>query len=127
MKTPAPIVAALSLAAVALFLALPAAQAQNDADAVSAQAVSYSEPKLQQFADAYRSIVLLSQEYVPKLKAAADIEEAEALNKEAQGKMLAAIEKTGLSKEEYQQIAESLKNDPSLVERVNKLLKAGTE
>lgn len=117
MKTPARYFAAL-----ALLLALPLAQAQAPTDQASAQKVEYSEPQLQQFANAYRSIVLLSREYTPKLKAAADIEEAEAINREAQGKMLSAIEKTGLTKEKYQQMAASLKSDPSLVEKVNKLL-----
>ena len=119
MKTPA-----LCFAALALLLALPMAQAETDKNQVSAQKVSYSEPKLQQFADAYRSIVLLSREYAPKLKAAADIEEAEAINREAQGKMIGAIEATGLTKDEYQQIAGSLKSDPALLERVNKILQA---
>lgn len=117
MKIPA-----VLLTAFTLLLALPLAQAQSDAGQVSAQKVSFSQPQLEQFADAYRSIVILSREYAPKLKAAADIEEAEALNKEAQGKMIQAIEDAGLSKAEYQQIAEGLKADPSLVEKVNKIL-----
>lgn len=117
MKIPA-----VLLTAFTLLLALPLAQAQSDAGQVSAQKVSFSQPQLEQFADAYRSIVMLSREYAPKLKAAANIEEAEALNKEAQGKMIQAIEDAGLSKAEYQQIAEGLKADPSLVEKVNKIL-----
>lgn len=117
MKTPA-----ICLTALALLLALPPIQAQTPADQVSAQKVEYSEPQLQQFANAYRAIVILSREYAPKLKSAADIEEAEAINKEAQGKMLAAIQKAGLTKEQYQQIAASLESDPTLVEKVNKLL-----
>ena len=117
MKIPA-----VLLTAFTLLLALPLAQAQSDAGQVSAQKVSFSQPQLEQFAEAYRSIVMLSREYAPKLKAAANIEEAEALNKEAQGKMIQAIEDAGLSKAEYQQIAEGLKADPSLVEKVNKIL-----
>jgi len=117
MKTPA-----IVLAALALLLAMPLAQAQSDAAQATAQKVAYSEPQLQKFADAYRAIVLLSREYAPKLKAAADVNEAEAINREAQGKMIAAIEQTGLTKDEYQQIANSLKSDPTLVDRVNKIL-----
>ncbi|WP_346837794.1 DUF4168 domain-containing protein [Microbulbifer sp. SAOS-129_SWC] len=119
MKTPA-----LILAALTLVLALPTVQAQDGGAKASAQKVSYSEPKLQQFANAYRSIVMLSREYAPKLKAAADIKEAEAINTEAQGKMIAAIKAEGLSKDEYQQIAASIKADPSLLQRVNKILQA---
>ncbi|WP_237057257.1 DUF4168 domain-containing protein [Microbulbifer sediminum] len=125
MKIPAICIAALSL-----LLALPVAQAQNgEAAAATAQKVSYSEPQLQSFADAYRAIVLLSREYAPKLKAAENIEQAEALNKEAQGKMVAAIQQAGLTKDEYQQIATSLKNDPELVQRINGMLQkhAGSE
>ena len=117
MKIPA-----ICLAALALLLALPMAQAQNDAAQVTAQKVSYSDPQLQKFADAYRSIVMLSREYAPRIKAAADIKEAEELNREAQGKMIGAIEQAGLSKDEYQQIASSLRSDPALLERVNKIL-----
>ncbi|MFC6633323.1 DUF4168 domain-containing protein [Microbulbifer taiwanensis] len=121
MKTPA-----LFLTALALLAAVPFVQAQTDAAQVTAaQKVSFSDPQLQQFADAYRSIVILSREYAPKVKAATDIEEAEALNREAQGKMVDAIKKSGLSKELYQQIATSLKSDPALVERINKMLQQG--
>ncbi|WP_323846602.1 DUF4168 domain-containing protein [Microbulbifer magnicolonia] len=117
MKTPA-----ICFAALALLLVLPMAQAQTPVAEVRAQQTAYSDPQLQQFADAYRAIVVLSREYGPKLKGAADIEEAEAINREAQEKMVAAINKAGLSKEEYQAIASSLQSDPALVERVNKLL-----
>lgn len=115
-------ISAVLLTALSLLLALPLAQAQEGAAQVTAQKVSFSQPQLEKFAEAYRQIVILSREYAPKLKAAADIEEAEALNKEAQGKMLKAIQGTGLSKDEYQQIASGLKSDPSLVEKVNKIL-----
>ncbi|AOS95971.1 hypothetical protein AUP74_00501 [Microbulbifer aggregans] len=106
----------------ALLCVAPLAQAQGNAQPVAQAAANYSQPKLEQFANAYRSIVILSQEYAPKLKAAADIQEAEAINQEAQGKMVSAIQNAGLSKEEYQQIATSLKADPKLVERVNQIL-----
>jgi GTP1/Obg family GTP-binding protein len=106
----------------ALLFVIPLAQAQGTAQPVAQAAAKYTQPKLEQFANAYRSIVILSQEYAPKLKAAADIQAAEAINQEAQGKMVSAIQDAGLSKEEYQQIATSLKSDPSLVERVNKIL-----
>lgn len=108
MKIPAFCVALLSL-----LLALPFAHAQGN---------SYSEPQLQSFAQAYRAIVILSREYAPKLKAAENIEQAEALNKEAQGKMVAAINQAGLTKEQYQQIATSLKDNPQLVEKINAML-----
>ncbi|MEW5248315.1 DUF4168 domain-containing protein [Microbulbifer sp. 2201CG32-9] len=113
------------LALVALLLALPTAAVQ--AQTTEAKAPAYSEPKLQQFASAYQAIVVLSREYAPKLQAAADIQEAEAINREAQGKMVAAINQAGLSKEEYQQIAASLRNNPALLERVNKILQQAAQ
>ena len=119
MKIPAQFVALL-----ALLLALPMASIHAQSPQAAVQAKSYSQPVLQKFASAYRSIVVLSQEYAPKLKAAADIQEAEAINQEAQGKMVAAINDAGLSKDEYQEIATSLRNDPALLERVNKILQA---
>ncbi|WP_250461155.1 DUF4168 domain-containing protein [Microbulbifer litoralis] len=122
-------ISAVILTAFTLLLALPLAQAQEGGAPVTAQKVSFSQPQLEKFAEAYRQIVILSREYAPKLKAAKDIEAAEALNKEAQGKMIKAIQNSGLSKDEYQQIATGLKSDPSLVEQVNKILqeKADTE
>ncbi|WGL15929.1 DUF4168 domain-containing protein [Microbulbifer bruguierae] len=82
-----------------------------------------SDAQLQKFANAYRSIVTLSQEYAPQLKAAKDAAAAEAINVEAQSKMLAAVEGAGLSKEEYQGIASALQKDPALLQKVNALLK----
>ncbi|WKD49560.1 DUF4168 domain-containing protein [Microbulbifer spongiae] len=110
------------LALSALLLTVPVSLAQPAAPQTEVSKVSFSEPQLKQFAEAYRAIVVLSREYAPKLKAASDIREAEALNKEAQGKMVAAIEKTGLSKSKYQEIANSIKSNPALLEKVNKLL-----
>ncbi|QFT56688.1 DUF4168 domain-containing protein [Microbulbifer sp. THAF38] len=110
------------LALFALLFTVPFASAQTPSSQAEAPKASFSEPQLKQFADAYRSIVMLSREYAPKLKAAADIKEAEALNKEAQGKMVAAIEKAGLSKSKYQEIASSIKSNPALLEKVNKIL-----
>ncbi|GAA5525216.1 hypothetical protein Maes01_01781 [Microbulbifer aestuariivivens] len=117
MKT-APVLAAL----LALLLVTPLTQAQGSAQPAVQAIASYSKAQLEQFANAYRSIVILSREYAPKLKAAADIQEAEAINQEAQGKMVSAIQSAGLSREEYQQIATSLQSDPALVERINEIL-----
>lgn len=119
MKIPAQILALFTL-----LLTLPMASIHAQSPEAAAQTQSYSESALQKFASAYRSVVILSQEYAPKLKAAADIQEAEAINQEAQGKMVAAINNAGLSKDEYQQIVTSLRSDPALLERVNKILQA---
>ncbi|WP_444926129.1 DUF4168 domain-containing protein [Microbulbifer sp. TRSA002] len=110
------------LAVLAISLSVPMTFAQPATGQTTAPKASFSEPQLKQFANAYRSIVMLSREYAPKLKAAADIKEAEAINKEAQGKMIAAIEKAGLSKTKYQEIANSIKSNPALLEKVNKIL-----
>ncbi|AQQ66611.1 hypothetical protein Mag101_02330 [Microbulbifer agarilyticus] len=99
-------------------LALALALAVSSAFAETA----VSDAQLQKFADAYRSIVTLSQEYAPKIKAAADAAAAEAINVEAQGKMLAAVKSAGLSKEEYQGIATQLREDPELLKKVNAIL-----
>ena len=105
---------AIYSAALALALAVSSAFAET----------AVSDAQLQKFADAYRSIVTLSQEYAPKIKAAADAAAAEAINVEAQSKMVAAVQSAGLSKEEYQGIATQLRNDPALLQRVNDMLKA---
>lgn len=86
------------LALSALLLTVPVTLAQPATPQTEASKVSFSEPQLKQFANAYRAIVVLSREYAPKLKAASDIRQAEALNKEAQAKMVAAIEKQDYQK-----------------------------
>ncbi|WP_444928797.1 DUF4168 domain-containing protein [Microbulbifer sp. SSSA002] len=111
-----------SLAVLAILFSVPLAFAQPASSQANTPKAAFSEPQLKQFADAYRSIVMLSREYAPKLKAAADIKEAEAINQEAQGKMIAAIEKAGLSKNKYQEIANSIKSNPDLLDKVNKIL-----
>ncbi|WP_066961069.1 DUF4168 domain-containing protein [Microbulbifer sp. Q7] len=103
---------AIYSAALALALAVSSAFAET----------AVSDAQLQKFADAYRSIVTLSQEYAPKIKAAADAAAAEAINVEAQSKMVAAVQSAGLSKEEYQGIATQLRNDPALLQKVNVIL-----
>ncbi|WOX04428.1 DUF4168 domain-containing protein [Microbulbifer pacificus] len=103
---------AIYSAALALALAVSSAFADT----------AVTDAQLQKFADAYRSIVTLSQEYAPKIKTAADAAAAEAINVEAQAKMLAAVEGAGLSKDEYQNIATQLRNDPALLQKVNDIL-----
>lgn len=103
---------AIYSAALALALAVSSAFAET----------AVSDAQLQKFADAYRSIVILSQEYAPKIKTAADAAAAEAINVEAQAKMLSAVQGAGLSKEQYQEIATKLRSDPALLQRVNEIL-----
>ncbi|MFD1215973.1 MULTISPECIES: DUF4168 domain-containing protein [Microbulbifer] len=101
-------------AALALLLAVSGAFAET----------AISDSQLEKFATAYRSIVDLSREYAPKIKGAADSAAAEAINVEAQSKMVAAVKSAGLSKEEYQGIVTKLRNDPELLKRVNSILQA---
>lgn len=111
--------------ALALLFVAPVVIAQGGTGEVTlqeVQKVAFSDAKLEKFANAYRAIVTLSREYAPKIKASKDIQETEALNKEAQTKMLSAVNAAGLSKDEYQQIANQLKSDPELVKKVNGLL-----
>ncbi|WP_308365394.1 MULTISPECIES: DUF4168 domain-containing protein [unclassified Microbulbifer] len=111
--------------ALALLFVAPMVIAQAGGGEVAVQQVqkvTFSDAKLEKFANAYRSIVDLSREYAPKIKASKNIEETEALNQEAQGKMLSAVKAAGLSKEEYQEIANRLKTDQTLVKKINKLL-----
>jgi len=103
-------------AALALLLAVSGAFAET----------AVSDAQLEKFANAYRAIVDLSREYAPKIKSAADAAAAEAINVEAQSKMVAAVQSAGLSKEEYQGIVAQLRNDPALLSRVNAMLKEET-
>jgi hypothetical protein len=113
---------ALSLVFSAAFAQSGAGNDSRSAQQAAAEKVSFSDTQLQNFAKAYVAIVNLSREYAPKIKAAADMQQVEQLNIEAQSKMVAAVTAAGLSKDKYQQIANQLKSDQTLVEKINQLL-----
>ena len=94
---------------------------EPNAPAGAAEAVS--DEKLQSFAVAFAEVEKIKQEYSQRLQAAGSETEQQQLQTEAGQKMLQAVENTeGMSVDEYNQIIESAQADPSLAERLTKII-----
>ena len=86
-------------------------------------AADVSDEKLQSFAVAFAEVEKIKQEYSQRLQAAGSETEQQQIQTEAGQKMLQAVESTeGMSVDEYNQIIESAQADPSLAERLTKII-----
>lgn len=88
--------------------------------ATSAQA--YTDSQLQNFINASQKVSMISQEYSPQIEATADQNERERIFREADDKMVAAVEEEGLSVNEFNHINQQLPQDPQLEQRINDML-----
>ena len=70
------------------------------------------------FVDAFVAVQGIREEYTERLHGASDEAEAQALQQEAQEEMMRAVEQSGMSVQEYNEVAMALQNDPALMERV---------
>lgn len=70
------------------------------------------------FADAFLSVQELSEDLTDKLSEAPDAEAAQSMQREAQDEMAQSVEESGLSVEQYNEIAIGMRQDPKLAERV---------
>lgn len=81
------------------------------------QFAEVTDQKLGQFMVAMASVQDVQEEYAGQIQSASDREKAQELRKTAQGKMISAVEDSGLSVPQYNMIAERLRTDPDLAER----------
>lgn len=105
----------------------PAPQQEDDApelDEVPQQdsVPDVSEEQIEAFVQAYVRLSEVREEYTARVQAAEDQEEARQLQQEANEAMTTAIEETGLSVEEYQQVALAINADAELRDRVTEML-----
>ncbi len=70
------------------------------------------------FAEAFLSVQELSDELTNKLAEAPNPEAAQSMQREAQDEMAESVEKSGISVEQYNEIAIGMRQDPKLAERV---------
>lgn len=70
------------------------------------------------FADAFLSVQEISEDLTDKLSNAPSAEAAQSLQREAQDEMAQKVEEAGISVEQYNEIAISIRRDPKLAERV---------
>lgn len=89
---------------------------------MSAAADNFSDTQLQNFISASRKVVAISQEYTPKIEAAASENEREQIFREADDKMVSAVREEGLSVEEFNTINHRIPHDPQLEQRISNLV-----
>ena len=113
-----------STSLLALGLACGAASAQQAAPAQPAQTVptrSFSDAQLEKFVSASQKVALISQEYTPKLQASEDESTRQQVYKEADQKMVEVVQAQGLTVDEFNGINQAIRQDPSLLQRVQNL------
>lgn len=122
-----PVMTFVSTAIIALGLSAGPVIAQQDSaqtqpPANTAPAESYSDKQLEQFISASQKVAVISQEYTPKIEATSSQEEREKIFREADEKMVDAVEDEGLSVGEFNGINQALQQDPELEQRVTSML-----
>ncbi|WP_025733841.1 DUF4168 domain-containing protein [Carnimonas nigrificans] len=96
-----------------------AASQQGGAQASSASAQNFSDAQLKNFANASQSIAGISQDYTKQLQAAGDdSDKVNSIRQEANGKMVKAVQDNHLKVDEFNQIGQSLQQNPDLLKRV---------
>jgi hypothetical protein len=110
----AAIVAASLSPAVSMAQAAPAAQPP----AQTQPAVKPSDAQLQKFASASQKVSMVADEYRPKLHAAKDEPAREKVYREADEKMVKAVQADGLTVDEFNGIGQAVEQDPNLRQRV---------
>lgn len=93
-----------------------AAQQQTQQAAPTAQ--DFTDEQLQQFADASQEIAAISQDYTQRLQQAEDQSKQQEIRQEANDKMVAVVEDSGLSVETFNAIGQTVQQDPELMKKV---------
>jgi hypothetical protein len=83
-----------------------------------ATTTNISDKKIEQFADAYTAVQTIQQKAASELQTAKDPQAADKVKSEAESDMIAAVERTGLKVDEFNQIIESMTADANLRQRV---------
>jgi hypothetical protein len=110
-----------ALAGLLLAASPVAVMAQQAAPAAPAQDVTDAD--IEHFANAVLAVEDIRQTYEKALATTDDEGEKTSLQKEAQEKMVDAIEIEGLTVERYQVVAQALQSDPAMWEKVQQHLR----
>lgn len=94
----------------------------QDYQAPAQQEAQVSETELNRFVDALAEISVIRETASVQLEAATDMEEAQQIQQDAQARMIEAVEDSGLSVEQYNQIATLMGSNQQLSERVHNML-----
>lgn len=87
------------------------------------QGLSFSDNEIKAFAEAVKEVQNISQEYQPQMQKAETPDQQQAVRKEAEDKMISAIEGKGLSVDQYNQIAAAAQSDPQTAAKVHEHLR----
>lgn len=85
------------------------------------QQAEVSDDQLKTYAEAEKKVQEIRDEFQQQMPNAETPEEAQALQQEAQEEMVSAVEDSGLSVEEYNQIASLVQTNPELRDRIDSL------
>lgn len=77
-----------------------------------------TEQTVDMFVDAFVAVQEVREDFAERLGSATNESEAQAMQQEAQVEMLQAVERTGMSVQEYNDVATALQNDPELLQQV---------
>ena len=102
---------------------------QQGGSAQQGQAASqnFTDQQLQQFADASQEIAKVSQEYTQRLQEAqGDQAKQQEIRMEANEKMVAIVEESGLDIETFNSIGQAIQQDPELMKRVQQMAQSGS-
>nr|WP_297460761.1 DUF4168 domain-containing protein [uncultured Halomonas sp.] len=109
-------------------LSVPAMAQQDSATAqqgattqAPATAQDFTDEQLQQFADASQEIAMISQEYTERLQGEQDQAAQQEIRMEANEKMVAVVEESGLDVETFNAIGQAIQQDPELMKRVQEM------
>ncbi|MFP4182446.1 MAG: DUF4168 domain-containing protein [Thiohalospira sp.] len=80
--------------------------------------IDVDDEMLDNFSDAYVEVRDIQSDFADKLGSVEDREKAQEMQREAQEKMVSAVEDSDLSVQEYNQVASQMQNDPDLREKV---------
>lgn len=101
----------------------PASEAQappmNEAPETSATpTAAISDQKIEQFADAYVAVQTIQEKAASALQTAKEPAQADQVKQKAESDMIAAVEKSGLKVDEFNQIVETMTANADVRERV---------
>lgn len=117
---------ALCIAALSLSTAAGMAHANPaKTQPIQQQSVNMTDAKLLKFSIAMDSIGQINSKYEAKFKNIEDAKQAQKIQQQAQGEMLEAVKKAGLSVEEYSIIAKQAQQDEQLRNRIINMSREG--
>ena len=99
--------------------AAPGATSPSNDEMTADQAAPVDQKKVEQFADAYVQVQTIQQKANAELQSATDPAQADQVKTTAQSDMIAAVERSGLQIEEFNQIVASMAADTELRSRVS--------